>query len=258
MAKGDETPLKFALPSGETKNLTAGEFRRLPASIVRELAEYVVDGRLETHHDTLIALAGTAFTGANVVDLGRSGIGDNGQVWNTGAAFVKNEWHTTLEGEKGQFPARTTAIVINAELLAIQHPAKAATVGSGAALGMVTDSKDHATQPTGYNATAFLRALLVQSTWRWHWAETNMRDGGMLFDLPQTSGLSGFATSGNNNMVQNGMPGQEPRGLRRAKVITDEDDFWIRLRHWSALAVDVDFTYFLRLHTIETGERRDD
>jgi FAD/FMN-containing dehydrogenase len=258
----DNLELEFVLPDGirdNTKKIyTLGQFFQLPGGIQNQLADFITNGSFDVQFDTAINAAGTAQAVNGSLDLFKTGIGGGGIVWNTQATFIKTNYHTSA-GTDGMFSFPVAGIITGIELLYIPYPAKAATVGTSATIGQVTDTADHATQPTGYNPLATARAMLMQNRWEWHWGEEDMSDTGQFWEIPASFALSGFAGAATATLVQNASFASKVRGLSKAKVIhRDEKGWFVRFISQSALAQPVDFVAQLLLRTVAIGRPRND
>lgn len=254
----DSQQLVFVTPDGAERRMTVADFRLMPGGVQNYLAEFVVNGRFEVHYDTIINAAGTAQTVGGTTDVLKTGIGENGVVWNTAATFVKTDYHTSA-GAEGAFGFEQAGILTGIELLYIPYPAKAATVGSSSTIGQVTDSADHATQPTGYNPLALCRAVLFQNRWQWQWGENDLGESGQFWEIPSSFALSGFAGAATATLAQNANAVSKVRGLSKAKTIRRTERGWfVRLKSQSALAMPVDLVAQMLFRTVEIGARRND
>jgi hypothetical protein len=250
-----EEKVRFALPDGNDAEYDADQLAQMPRRAIADLIDYAVGARRRPHHDIIICAAGTPMAEGRFVDLYKGGIGENGTVWNTQAQFVKTDYHTSME-KGGTFPYGVTAVILAFELLLIALPSKAAAVGSGNTIGQITDAADHATQPTGYNPVQHTRAMLTQNKYQFQRGANITEENGLLIDLPATAGLSGFAGgAATGNLVQNNTFDPLQVLLNKPKVVRPNEDFFVRLTSYSALAIPVDWVAFFRFDTLELGGR---
>jgi hypothetical protein len=238
------------LKPGASKDVSLDEVATWPMALFNANMDWIKGGNRRFYHDIVINSAGTAQTPNGYVDLFRSGIGDGGLVWNTTAEFRKTDFHTNMF-RGGQFEFGVSVIVTAFELLYIALPAKAAVVGTGDSIGTVTDSNDHATQPTGYNPLSFTRAMMLQNTYRFHRGARVTEEEGLFIDIPSSVGLSAsFGGGATLALVQNSL-GAIGVTLKKPKVLRSAEDFFIRLTSRSALLQPVDFVAFWRMDCVE-------
>jgi len=247
-----ENLIQVKLPTQPVAEFTPDQFKQLPAGTVAQMIDFIIGGARRLHRDIFITAAGTAQTVGQTLDLYKTGQGEQGTVWNTGATFIKSDYHTSMDNG-GTFPYGVTAVILAFQILCVPYPAKAATVGSSATIGTVTDSADNATQPTGFNALAFFRAMMLQNKWQFQRGAKKTEESGLLIELPATQGFSGFAGAATATLVQNTTFNPVAVLLKSPKVIEPKEDFFIRMTALSALAQPVDFVGWFGMDVIETG-----
>jgi hypothetical protein len=229
---------------------TLDEIGGMSTQAVLNALDWMIGVKREIYHDAFVLIAGTAMVQDQTVDLFSAGLGQNGYTWNTQAGYKKREFHTNLF-DNGKFEWGKAAIILAVECEFKAPPAKPATVGTSNNVGLVTDSADHASQPSGYNPVQFQEAMMVQNAWGFYRGANAREEHGRLADIPSSSGTSGFAGGGSTYcLVQNSMGGFSVL-LRKPKIIHSQEEFFVRLTAQSALSIPIDCKGFIRLDTIE-------
>jgi hypothetical protein len=250
-----EDMLRFAEPGGDV-DYPIDAVARWPHARLMAALDFLVDGVDEEYEDCFINVAGTADEVNEAVDLFKKGIGEQGQTWNTQAAYVKNEFHTNMPAN-GQFPFGQYTIIYAMEIHAVPYPATPTTVGSSGTIGTITSALDHGTQVTGWNAVTYGIAAMEQNRWAFKRDEREEEENGKFRQLPSRKGYSGYAGAATATLFQNAAFGAGATPYRmRPKLIKNEEDFFVRLQHLSTLANPHDFRGWFRLYTLAIGGRR--
>lgn len=228
------------------------ELEDLPRKDIDFALDYVIGGRRRLHYHRAILESGTAQDPAGVFAAFATGRGEEARTWNTNTEFVQSAFHTSMY-KGGEFTNGVAALVLGFRLIASAPPARAATEATGNNIGMITSAADHASQPSGYNATQFLLAFINQNRYEFRRGEKKREDDGLLIDIPSGKrAISASYGAGTNNVLVQNTVGYSV-DLDRIKPLESRFDFRLEITPLSALAIPILFTPLFCMDVLELG-----